>query len=867
MGKLERVINRLEDFMIYAIMILAFLNYTSITQNTSVVSVFIWPTVFLSGICILYRIFKYKNYQINGLFKYLVLFLISYAISSLLNIKYGYYQNFRTLILMTILIGLVYTKSKNNEDKYKIIEKYSKAFVIITTFLSFITLLIFNINQIFVNIGSESIYITGLRWGRLKGAYNDFNYGGIINALAMVMLLYFFITKKSKKQRILCLISMIINFSFISLSDSRTSLLALIAAVLVFIFGYVFRTDKKMYAKIIKFITVTVVTVCIIFAGKIGIKKIFTKIYDNEEEQITIDIGNGISINKEKQNEKTNGIPDDELDGTNEDKKENIYNRGNYEKSDISNRRYDLWRSSAEIFEKNMFFGVSFENLESYCHTELPDTYLIDNGYKEFDNFHNLIFNVLASQGIIGISILLIIALYLFIYIIKYLILLINSEDYIKKALVLSCIIVGIVSTMLIGDIVYYISPSTVTFWFFLGYLINDVDSIREKRASILIKAVKKARRIFLVKIFNLFPIKREKIIFSNFNGKGYGDNPKYILEEINNRKLNYDLVWVLKDISSKSTLPDNVRYVKYNSLKYFYNICTAKVWIDNHRKIIDLEKRKDQFYIQTWHGGIALKKIEKDALESLDPKYIKQAKHDSSMIDLMISNSGFCTKMYKEAFWYDGEILEAGSPRNDALLNNNLSKEKIYKNLKIEKNKKILMYAPTFRKDESLENYNIDFKELIDILEKETKEEWIVLIRLHPNIADKSKELIKGMSGKVIDTSNYGDMYELMQIADTLITDYSSVMFEFSFTEKPVFLYANDISKYIEDRGFYFEYRELPYSIAENNEELRTNILNFKDEEYKAKLHTFFEKLHLFEGGDASKKVVDVIEREVKSK
>ena len=166
----------------------------------------------------------------------------------------------------------------------------------------------------------------------------------------------------------------------------------------------------------------------------------------------------------------------------------------------------------------------------------------------------------------------------------------------------------------------------------------------------------------------------------------------------------------MIENDNLKQSLPKYVKPVKKDSLKYFYTVCTSKVWIDNRRPIIELTKRKKQFYIQTWHGGIALKKIEGDAENKLPKRYIKCAKKDSKAIDLMVSNSSFCTQMYRRAFWYNGRIEEYGTPRNDILMNEKNHKgikEKVHKNLKIKNKYNLIMYAPTFRADENLECYN----------------------------------------------------------------------------------------------------------------------------------------------------------------
>lgn len=361
---------------------------------------------------------------------------------------------------------------------------------------------------------------------------------------------------------------------------------------------------------------------------------------------------------------------------------------------------------------------------------------------------------------------------------------------------------------------------------------------------------------------FNILPIKDNKIVICNFSGKGYGDNGKYIVKEIINQRLDCDIVWLLKDIQNNTAdFPECIRIKKYGSLGALYEMATAKVWIDNMRKSFFPPKRKKQYYIQTWHGGIALKQVEKDVESKLDKRYVEHAIHDSYMADLFISNSRFCTNMYRSAFWYDGEILECGSPRCDILINQEKEIEKkVKKYFNLNKNSHILIYAPTFRTDRNTKVYNIDFNQLIKILEKKYGGEWSVLIRLHPNISSKSNFM--EYTSKIINATDYDDMYELLAVSDILITDYSSTMFEFSFTRRPVILYAPDIESYIKDRNFYFNIQNLPYSLAENNDQLFSSIEKFDSDVYLKNLEDFLSKLGLKEKGNASYQVVEKIKK-----
>ena len=242
----------------------------------------------------------------------------------------------------------------------------------------------------------------------------------------------------------------------------------------------------------------------------------------------------------------------------------------------------------------------------------------------------------------------------------------------------------------------------------------------------------------------------------------------------------------------------------------------------------------------------------------------MKNAIKDSKNADLFISNSNWETKLYKKSFWYSGEILEKGLPRNDILintLNHEIIKQKVYENLGIKSDVNILLYAPTFRKDYNVESYDINIENLINTLEKNTNNKWISLIRLHPNITEKSKSL--KYNKKIFDVSNYSDLNELLISAKVLITDYSSLMFEFGYLKKPVYIYASDIDEYISDRGFMFDFNELPFPLSTNNEELIKNILNFNNSKYIKDLKKFYKSVGLNETGESSKEVVKIILKE----
>ncbi len=372
----------------------------------------------------------------------------------------------------------------------------------------------------------------------------------------------------------------------------------------------------------------------------------------------------------------------------------------------------------------------------------------------------------------------------------------------------------------------------------------------------------KKARRNVLWQAWSLLPKNPKKAVCQCFYGRGWSDSPGAIGAELLSR--GYEVYWIVKGEAEAASLPAGAKPLLLESPKAIYHQCTAGIWVDNCRKWAYTQKGRGQLYLQTWHG-FPLKRIEGDALEALPPDYIKAARHDSALCDLFLSNSRFLTEIYRKAFWYSGEILEQGLPRNDMLAHPRPEiREKARRALGTPPGKKLLLYAPTFRKDKGLSAYDVDFPRLASALSKRFGGDWQVLLKLHPNIAEKASGM--GLDPQLVkNASDYPDIQELYLACDALLTDYSSVMFDYMATGKPCFLYVNDKEAYRGDRNFYFDMEKLPYPLAETNGALEQAVLAFDPQEQEKAEEAFRREFGLRETGNAARAAVDWIEEKQK--
>ena len=378
---------------------------------------------------------------------------------------------------------------------------------------------------------------------------------------------------------------------------------------------------------------------------------------------------------------------------------------------------------------------------------------------------------------------------------------------------------------------------------------------------------IKSIIRTCIRSVLYCFPIQKHKVVFLNYDGKGYGDNPKYIAEELIRQNLPCKMVWLAKD---GCYVPSNIKKVHDYGFAAFYELSTAKIIISNCKFNIPIyyikRKKKKQYYLQTWHGDFGPKYIEKEIEDFVSSDYLATSKADSAATNAILSGNKFFSKVLKESFWLPEqcEILEYGVPRNDIYFRGDDLKIRLKKQYGFFMDDKILLYAPTFRDDYDVSCYNIDFERLKKALFQSDNEAWKIIVRLHPNVS--SKATLFRYNENIIDGSSYSDQQELCMISDCLITDYSSIMGDFLLMKKPVFLYATDLEKYADKtngrglRDFYFE---LPFPMSRNQVELESHILEFNKKKYVEKVETFMQKYYCtFDDGHASEKVVNHLKK-----
>lgn len=365
---------------------------------------------------------------------------------------------------------------------------------------------------------------------------------------------------------------------------------------------------------------------------------------------------------------------------------------------------------------------------------------------------------------------------------------------------------------------------------------------------------IKNIISFFLNKLFAIFPIVPNKIVFES--GRDLIDgNAKAIYNYIKENDINnYRTIWLVTKSTDVSDIDTN-DYAYYKTLKGLYHLSTAKYLLKNQSIGEIITKKKGQIYIQLFHGNGVMKKQGYDVNEAIERPVVSHAKE----WDYYIANDENDEKTIRSATGYNGKIEILGMAAVDTVINNckdEQKKQNVLKHLNINNSKKNILYAPTFR------DYDLD-KNIINIPIKELSKlkDYNIIIRLHPLVRTKVDKSLFNLDN-FINGCNYPDVSDILAITDILITDYSSVFYEYMPKNSPIIFYPYDYDKYVALRGgFYVDYKkELPGPICYTEKEL-LNVIKKIDEiypQYIEKRRKFNKKYNNLSDGKASERLVN---------
>lgn len=367
-------------------------------------------------------------------------------------------------------------------------------------------------------------------------------------------------------------------------------------------------------------------------------------------------------------------------------------------------------------------------------------------------------------------------------------------------------------------------------------------------------------------------PVQDNAICFMSFLGRKYADSPRAIYEYMLTDPAydKYEFYWFFKEPEKYRYLENNsrTRVYKYNSDDHYKYYATAKYWVTNSRVPDVIPLRDEQVYLQCWHGT-PLKRLGFDIQVSganakmTKAELCKQYSTDATKYTYMTSPSRFCTEKFISAFALDkigreDIIIEKGYPRNDFLSNFTAEDAaRIKRDLGIPEGKKVILYAPTWRDNQHTSGVGYVLKAEVDFekLREELEDDFIILFRAHYFVANKFD--FEKYAGFIYDVSDYDEINDLYVVSDMLITDYSSVFFDYAILRRPIIFFMYDLEAYRDDvRGFYISLDELPGPIIQDEDELAEAIRNAAGGELDSRYAAFNETYNYLDDGHACERV-----------
>ena len=389
------------------------------------------------------------------------------------------------------------------------------------------------------------------------------------------------------------------------------------------------------------------------------------------------------------------------------------------------------------------------------------------------------------------------------------------------------------------------------------------------KKLSYLLKSVRWIYEVYfyvmsaLLRFAGVFwKVDQKLILFNSFGGKKYDDSPRAIYEEMKQdpRFKDYKLVWALQE-PEKVDHPKDLQIVRGDTVAFFKTALKAKCWITNSSMERGLQfKKGETVYFNTWHGT-AIKKMGVDIAD--ENKSFRG--HGGSEVNIMLAQGQYDVDVFSRAFEIPKEKFRCiGLPRNDVLANyTEADKRLLRKKLKIPEDKKVILYAPTFREYEKGSDRQVVLTIPINLQKwsEALGSEYVALFRAHYEVAEHMNVKDYPM---FMDVSAYPTLSDLMIVSDLLITDYSSICFDYSIMDKPIFCFAYDLEKYQQERGMYFTLEHvMPGGVIKTENDLLEQIKCMNYSNCITKTKSFREKF-VTEFGQAAKRSCDEIWKEL---
>ena len=349
-------------------------------------------------------------------------------------------------------------------------------------------------------------------------------------------------------------------------------------------------------------------------------------------------------------------------------------------------------------------------------------------------------------------------------------------------------------------------------------------------------------------------PMRRGSAVFESGLGRAFTDSPKYLYLALRASGDRRRVVWSYLD--DPNGFPSDAVLVRRGSWRYLLELARAEFWVDDQGFPAIARRRRATTYLQTWHGS-AYKTMGFDQPELRDASRDRRQEFADAVgrWTHLCVQSEFAEKTFAAAFRHGAQVLRTGYPRNDPLCAPDVESRKaeIRRRLGLPEDRLVVLYAPTFRDWER----GADGVARIDLarIAADLGDHCFVLVRAH--YLDRAADA--AMPGNARDVSAHGDVTELMLASDALITDYSSVMFDFALLRRPMLFYAPDLEDYNRHRGSYFDLTNVaPGPVVRDMDEVLAWLRQTQatQDAYGERYDSFIRRFCSFEHGDAAERV-----------